>query len=98
MKRASAPGRTASVPAPEAASASGEPKTAPPSGEVKNRRERKTRQPVEELLARAEQMFPGGINTARGKPASLRDIQGALSVGQPRAQQVKAHFRELATR
>ena len=66
-----------------------------PGDELKDRRESKARQLVGELLALAEEAFPGGMNTARGKPASLRDIQDALSVGQGKAQQVQVHFKTL---
>jgi len=68
--------------------------------DLKDRRERKTRQPVSELLGRAEAAFPGGLVPAgpkAGKLASLRDIQDALSIGQPKAQQVQAHFLRLRT-
>jgi hypothetical protein len=61
------------------------------SDELKDRRERKTRQPVTELLALAEQAFPDHLV----KLPSLRDIQGAMSIGQGKAQQVQAHFRGL---
>ena len=94
---ASARPRTASTTrtVPGASAASGSPDADGPQDELRDRRERKTRQPVGELLALAEKMFPGGMND--GKPASLRDIQGALSVGQGKAQVVQAHFRTLAT-
>jgi hypothetical protein len=85
-KRASAPTRTASP-----GESQGPDADAPPD-ELKVRRER---QPAGELLARAEELFPSGMNTARGKPASLRDIQEALTIGQGKAQQVQAHFKAL---
>jgi len=69
-KKASAPAKTASVAASE--TASGETETDAPEDELQDRRERKTRQPLTELLALAEQAFPSGMNTAKGRPASLR--------------------------
>jgi hypothetical protein len=65
-----------------------------PGDELKDRRERNTRQPVAELLARAEQAFPEG-ETAEGKFPSLRDIQGAMSIGQGKAQQVQRRLKTL---
>jgi hypothetical protein len=46
-----------------------------------------------DLLARAEAAFPDALKD--GKLPTLRDIQGALKVGQPRAQTVQAHFTSL---
>jgi LacI family transcriptional regulator len=48
-----------------------------------------SRQARPDLLAAAERAFPGA---ASGRVPTLRDIQSALSVGQPKAQQVQAHF------
>jgi hypothetical protein len=49
-------------------------------------------QPASDLLAAAEKHWP---EAKLGKVPPLRDIQAALSVGQPKAQQVQAHFRQL---
>ena len=59
-------------------------------GELKDRRERKTRQPVGELLRAAEAMFAD-----RTAVPSLRDIQGAMSIGQGKAQTVQRHLKSL---
>ncbi len=48
---------------------------------------------VPDLLAVAEKAFPEVLNG--GKIPALRAIQSALSVGQPRAQQVQAHFARI---
>jgi hypothetical protein len=50
--------------------ASETPKTDAPEDELRDRRERR---PVPDLIAAAEVAFPGGMNTGKGKPASLRD-------------------------
>lgn len=54
--------------------------------ELSDRREQRTRQPVTDLLRAAEDRFPDRL-------PSLREIQGAMSVGQARAQTVQAHLR-----
>jgi hypothetical protein len=36
-----------------------------------------------------------GDERVKGKPASLRDIQDALSIGRGKAQQAQAHLRTL---
>jgi hypothetical protein len=83
----SAPARTA----PDASQAS-VPDALPdaPSDELKDRRERKTRQPVADLLKAAEAAFAD-----RTSVPSLRDVQGAMSIGQGKAQQVQRHLKTL---
>jgi Protein of unknown function (DUF2637) len=61
-----------------------------PSDELKDRRERKIRQPVADLLKAAEAAFAD-----RTSVPSLRDIQGAMSIGQGKAQQVQRHLKTL---
>jgi hypothetical protein len=60
--------------------------------DLEDRRQRKARKPLGELLRAAERQFPDAGTSL----PSLRDIQGAMSVGQGKAQQVQAHFRSLA--
>ena len=60
-------------------------------GELTVRRERETRQPVSDLLRAAETAFPD-----RTKLPTLRAIQGKLRVGQPKAQEIKAHLASIA--
>jgi hypothetical protein len=87
--------RPASVPLPSAsASASEEADADAPPDELTTRRERK-HQPVADLLKAAEGMFPGGMNAVKGKPASLRDIQAAMGIGQGKAQLVWNHLQAL---
>ncbi len=50
------------------------------------------RQPRGDLLTAAEARFP---EARTGQTPSFRDIQGAMRVGQGKAQQVQAHFRTL---
>jgi Protein of unknown function (DUF2637) len=80
--------RTAS--AAPSASASGSADADAPEDELKDRRERRTRQPVADLLRAAEAAF-----TDRTAVPSLRDIQGAMSIGQARAQIVQGHLKSL---
>jgi hypothetical protein len=70
------------------------PRSVPVPGTGDELSDRPRRQPVHDLLKRAEEVFPGGL-APNGKLASVRDIKDAVSVGQPRAQQIQAHFRRL---
>lgn len=63
--------------------------------ELKDRRDLKEHQSLAELLAAAEKRFPD-FRTA-GKMPTLRAIQTALSVGQPKAYDVQNHFRASQT-
>ena len=64
------------------------------SDELRDRRERRARQPLTDLLKKAEARYPGGRNEI-GKFPVLREIQGDLGIGQPKAQQVQAHLKTL---
>jgi hypothetical protein len=65
-----------------------------PGDELAGRRKNRKRESLEALLARAERQYPGGRNSI-GKIPGLRDIQDDLKVGQPKAQEVQRHFRQL---
>jgi len=67
-----------------------------PQDELSGRRVLQAGQTPADLFQAAEAAFPGGMNADTGRPASLRDIQGALGIGQGKAQQVQAHFQVAA--
>lgn len=81
---------SASAATPPAASASASPAASPDaSDDLRDRRERRA---DADLLTAAEDAWPDGAS----KLPSLRTIQTTLSVGQPKAQLVQAHFNQLA--
>lgn len=61
--------------------------------ELQVHRDRRARQPLAELLALAEDRYPD-VLTGKLPVPPLRAIQDAMSIGQPKAQQVQAHFRK----
>jgi hypothetical protein len=76
------PTRAASVSTPADASVSAD----APDDELKDRRQRKSRQPVAELLRAAGQAFP---EAKAGNIPTLRTIQRQMGIGQAKAQQVQ---------